>query len=65
MPPMDKIVAASGLRGVQTLAFGYRETGDGRLFELFLAAPESGRTGLTKLLTLSPRDSSAPAFVPG
>lgn len=64
MPPMDKIVAASGLRGVQTLAFGYRETGDGRLFELFLAAPESGRTGLTKLLTLSPRDSSAPAFVP-
>jgi len=64
IPPASKLVAASGLAGVKSIAFGYRETGDGRMFELFLAAPESGRTGITKLLSLAPKDSSAPAFVP-
>jgi hypothetical protein len=64
IPPVGKLIAASGLNGVKTLAFGYRDTGDGRLFELFLAVPEAGRAGLTRLLTLTPKDSAPPAFVP-
>jgi hypothetical protein len=64
IPPVAKLVAASGLNGVKTVAFDFRDTGEGRLFEFFLAAPESGRTGLTRLLTLVPKDSSAPVFVP-
>ncbi|MFO1514971.1 MAG: hypothetical protein U1F83_19030 [Verrucomicrobiota bacterium] len=64
IPPVAKLVAASGLIGVKTVAFDFRDTGEGRLFEFFLAAPESGRAGLTRLLTLTPKDSSAPVFVP-
>ena len=64
IPPVGKLIAASGLGGVKTFAFSFRDIGDGRLAEFFLAAPESGRDGLTRLLTLSPKDSSVPAFVP-
>lgn len=64
IPSVTKLLAASGLNGVKTAAFDFRDTGEGRLFEFFLAAPESSRAGLTRLLTLSPKDSSAPVFVP-
>jgi len=64
LPSASKLIAASGLGGVKTAAFAFRDTGDGRLFELFLAVPEASRAGLTKLLTPAPKDSSAPAFVP-
>ncbi len=64
IPSVTKLFAASGLNGVKTAAFDFRDTGEGRLFEFFLAAPESSRAGLTRLLTLSPKDSSAPVFVP-
>ena len=64
LPSVSKLVAASGLSGVKTAAFGFRDTGEGRLFELFLAVPEASRAGITRLLTLVPKDSSAPAFVP-
>ena len=64
LPSAAKLISASGLNGVKTLAFSYRDTGDGRLLELFLAAPEASRTGLTKLLTLSPKDSSLPVLYP-
>lgn len=64
MPSASKLVAAAGLNGVKTIAFSYRDAGDGRLLEVFVSAPEAGRTGLTKLLTLAPKDSSTPAFVP-
>lgn len=64
LPSLGKLVAASGLGSVKHAAFTYRDTGDGRLLELFLAAPESSRTGITKLMALTPKDSSAPLFVP-
>ncbi len=65
IPSAGKLIAAAGLNGVKTIAFSYRDAGDGRLLETFVATPEAGRAGLTKLLTLAPKDSSAPAFVPG
>jgi len=64
IPAVSKIIAASGLAGVKSAAFDFRDSGDGRLFELFLAAPEANRAGLTKLFTLAPKDSTPPAFVP-
>ena len=62
--PWAKIASASGLGGVKTVGFAYRDVGDGRLLEMFLSAPEGGRAGLTKLLALAPKESSAPTFVP-
>ena len=64
IPSAGKLIAASGLGGVKTVAFAYRDAGDGRLLELFVAAPEASRAGITKLLALAPKDSSAPTFVP-
>jgi len=64
IPSVAKLVAASGLSSVKSAAFDFRDTGDGRLFEFFLAAPESSRAGLVRLLTPLAKDSSAPAFVP-
>jgi len=62
--PWAKIASASGLGGIKTVSFAYRDVGDGRLLEMFLSAPEANRAGLTKLLALAPKESSAPTFVP-
>lgn len=64
MPSPAKLISASGLNGVKTVAAGYRELAEGRLLDVFIAAPEAGRVGLTRLLSLASKDSSAPAFVP-
>jgi len=62
--PWAKIVSASGLSGIKTVSFTYRDAGDGRMLELFLSAPEASRAGITKLLALAPKEASAPTFVP-
>lgn len=64
IPSVAKMIGASGLGGVRTVAVGFRDTGEGRLVELHLAAPESARSGITRLLTFAPKDSSPPVFVP-
>ncbi len=64
IPPVSKIISAAGLGGLKTVAFNFRDTGDGRSVELFLNAPESTRTGLMKLIAMEPKESIAPAFVP-
>ena len=64
IPPVSKIISAAGLGGLKTVAFNFRDTGNGRSVELFLNAPESARTGLMKLLVMEAKESSAPAFVP-
>ena len=63
--PWAKIASASGLGGIKTVGFAYRDVGDGRLLEMFLSAPEANRAGITKLLAVVPKESSAPTFVPG
>jgi hypothetical protein len=64
IPSASKIISAAGLNGLKTVAFNFRDTGDGRAAELFLNAPESARAGLMKLLAMEPKESTAPAFVP-
>lgn len=64
IPPVDKIISALGLGGIKSIALDYRDTGEGRMLEIFLAVPEAGRAGLTRLLALEARDSMPPAFIP-
>jgi hypothetical protein len=62
--PWDKVLAASGLTGLKSATFSYRETHDGALVDFSLAAPESGRQGIFKMMTLSQKDANPPSFVP-
>ncbi len=64
IPAVGKLIAASGLGGLKSVAFDFRDSGDGHRYEMFVAAPEASRTGLAKLLTLAPKDCTPPAFVP-
>jgi hypothetical protein len=60
----ERIVAATGLGGLKTLAFAFRNSSDGSFFEFAASAPEAGRQGLLKILPVNGRESGPPAFVP-
>jgi len=60
----EKIISASGLSGLRTFAFNFRDSNDGSLFQFFLGVPEASRQGLFKILAAEARDSAPPAFVP-
>lgn len=62
--PWDKILAASGAEGVKSVSISYRESRAGAEAEFYVAAPESQRTGLVKMLTASSKDAGPPPFVP-
>ena len=64
-PKVDKILAAVGLTGLQTVAFNLRDSGDGCVMNFNLNVPESQRRGLFKLLAFEAKDASPPPFVPG
>lgn len=60
----QNILLASGLRGLKSVSFSYRESHDGALMEFFAAAPESSRQGLLKIVAAAPRSAGPPPFVP-
>jgi len=62
--PWDKILGASGLTGLKSASFSYRETHDGSQLNFYLAAPEAGRQGILKIIAAAPKDANPPAFVP-
>ena len=62
--PLGKIIAASGLTGVKSACFAWRETPDGSQANLFIAAPQSDRKGLTKIFAAAHKGASPPPFVP-
>ncbi len=64
MPDFERIFTATGLSGIKSVAFDFRQTSAGALIEFFLSAPESSRTGLLKLLALESKEAMPPAFVP-
>lgn len=64
IPDVSKILSATGLSGLKAFAFSFRDTGDGRLVEMFLHAPEASRVGVLKLLAIEAKEASPPAFVP-
>ncbi len=64
IPEVGKILTATGLGGLKAVAFSFRESGEGRMVEFFLNAPESGRNGLLKLFAVEAKEANPPAFVP-
>ncbi len=65
-PPLsfDKILRAVGVSALKTLAFSYRDTGDGTMFQLAIGAPASARVGLLQILAVEPKTAAPPPFVP-
>jgi hypothetical protein len=63
-PSPAKIIAALGLGGLKSLSMAMHESRDGSFLNLHLGTTEDPRTGLLKILTLSAKDASPPAFVP-
>jgi hypothetical protein len=64
-PPADKVLAALGLTGLNSLAGSLREVPEGCVVNVHLSAPEAGRKGLLKILSFDPKDAAPPPFVPG
>jgi hypothetical protein len=60
----ERIATATGLSGVKTLAFAFRNSSDGSLFEFCASTPEAGRQGLLKILPVNGREAGPPPFVP-
>lgn len=59
-----KAISALGLNSVRSVTFALRDTREGSLLTVHVAAPESERAGLSKILALPPKDASVPPFVP-
>ena len=62
--PWDRILGASGLTGLKSASFSYRESRDGAQADFYLSVPEAARQGLFKIIAAVPKDASPPAFVP-
>lgn len=62
--PWDKILVASGLTGMKSGTFTYRDSREGAQVDFALMVPEATRAGLFKILAAAPKDANPPAFVP-
>ena len=60
----ERLMGASGVLGLKTIALSLQHTGEGELVELFLGVPEANRRGLFNILAGEPKESSPPPFVP-
>ena len=61
---LSKLVSATGLAALKTVAFDLRGANDGIVYEIFIGAPEASRRGLFKILAVETKDSNPPPFVP-
>ena len=59
-----KALSALGVGTLRSVSFSLRDGRDGSMLAFHVAAPESERTGLLKILALAPKDASVPPFVP-
>src|SRR6185503_15928296 len=55
---LSKLVSASGLTSLKTVAFDLRDSNEGIMYEVFIGAPEAGRRGLFKILAMETKDSN-------
>jgi hypothetical protein len=62
--PWDKILGASGLTGLKSASFSYRESHAGAQLDFYISAPEASRQGIFKIIAAAPKDANPPAFVP-
>jgi hypothetical protein len=63
-PKPEKLVAATGIGGLKTVAFSYRDSAEGATMQLSLGIPEANRQGLFKVLAAEAKEANPPAFVP-
>ena len=63
-PTPEKLLAATGLAGLKSITFSLQSSGEGLLFQLFFAVPESSRQGIFKVLESASREWTPPEFVP-
>ncbi len=59
-----KIIGALGLADLRSASFTMRERPDGSTLVMHMTTSSGEHSGLLKILTLSSKDASAPAFVP-
>ncbi len=59
-----KVVSATGLGGLKSVAFSYSDSPEGGQFNGALGVPESARTGIFKILAGEPKETKPPTFVP-
>jgi hypothetical protein len=66
MPPIpwDKVLGASGMTGLKSASFSYRQTREGERVDFYVSAPDASRQGLFKIIAAAPKDATPPAFVP-
>lgn len=60
----ERLLATSGIMGLNSVGMAMREAGDGIQFEVFMNVPESTRAGVFQVLAGEPKETAAPAFVP-
>jgi hypothetical protein len=60
----DSAIPGSGLQGLRSASFAFRESHEGLRLEFFAAVPESAREGIFKMIAPVPKDASPPLFVP-
>ena len=60
----EKVLTATGLAALKTIAFKFQHSPEGSLFELYLAVPEAGRQGIFKILAGESKAPKPPPFVP-
>jgi hypothetical protein len=60
----SKTLAATGLGSIKSASFAVHEAHEGSTATFHISVPASDRSGITKILALSTKDSAPPAFVP-
>ncbi len=63
-PNPVQLMEGLGLGGLKAFAYGMRSGPEGVAYDLRIAAPESERKGLLKMLFFEGKDASPPPFVP-
>ena len=61
---MDEMLLASGLKGLKSVSFTYRESHAGSQMELYADAPQSVRQGLLAIISADAKNANPPPFVP-
>lgn len=63
-PKPDKILAATGLTGLRSLAFSFGVGPDGAQGALYMGVPQDKRKGLFQLIATEAKEAKPPSFVP-
>lgn len=59
-----RMLAASGLAGLQSVGLALRTLAEGMVVEAMLGVPDAQRTGVFRVLAGEPREANVPAFIP-